>query len=274
MKRLNPILNVLTAIFASIGGCAAVLSCFIIFHAVSVGESDPPDSNISVETALIQSESALPETVPIQRSSQSEDPSTLILPSEETQDMAVPTGAETIDVREDGPQTVEAYQPETTVDSIPLKYYQALNRANAYSDTMHMSKTDIYDQLVSAYGDNFSADAAQYAVDHLTNVWEPEEQELVPTAQDSAETGQSEEEPGIDMTGTDNASQQKESVTGETSSVPEPEVSTPAGMVWLSETGEKYHCVNDCGRMNPDRAILVTLEEALSKGIEKCKNCY
>lgn len=206
MKRSNPILNVLTAIFASIGGCAAVLSCFIIFHAVSAGESGPPDSNVSVETALIQSESVSPETIPIQRSSQSEDPSPLILPSEETQDMAVPTGAETIDVREDGPQTVEAYQPETTVDSIPLKYYQALNRANAYSDTMHMSKADIYDQLVSAYGDNFSADAAQYAVDHLTNVWEPEEQEPVPTAQDSAETGQSEEEPGIDMTGTDNAS--------------------------------------------------------------------
>lgn len=112
----------------------------------------------------------------------------MILPSEETQSLAVPTGTETIDAREDEPQTLEVYQPETTVHSIPLKYYQALNRANAFSDTMHMSKADIYDQLISAYGDNFSADAAQYAVDHLMNVWEPEVQEPVPTtAQDSAE---------------------------------------------------------------------------------------
>ena len=111
----------------------------------------------------------------------------MILPSEETQSLAETTGTETIDAREDEPQTLEVYQPETTVNSIPLKYYQALNRANAFSNTMHMSKADIYDQIISAYGDNFSADAAQYAVDHLTNVWEPEEQEPVPTAQDSAE---------------------------------------------------------------------------------------
>ena len=32
---------------------------------------------------------------------------------------------------------------------------------------MHMSKQGIYDQLVSEYGENFPADAAQYAIDNL-----------------------------------------------------------------------------------------------------------
>lgn len=32
---------------------------------------------------------------------------------------------------------------------------------------MHLSKQDIYDQLTSEYGGQFTADAAQYAVDNL-----------------------------------------------------------------------------------------------------------
>lgn len=36
---------------------------------------------------------------------------------------------------------------------------------------MHMSKAGIYDQLTSEYGDQFSAEAAQYAVDNMTADW-------------------------------------------------------------------------------------------------------
>ena len=43
----------------------------------------------------------------------------------------------------------------------------ALAKAKVYSDTMYMSKQGIYDQLTSDYGEQFPADAAQYAVDHL-----------------------------------------------------------------------------------------------------------
>ena len=72
-----------------------------------------------------------------------------------------------------------------------------------------------------------------------------------------------------------NVPQSEESVNVEGPSVPEPEVSVPAGtLVWLSATGEKYHRINDCGRMNPDRARQVTLEEALRGGFGQCKNCY
>lgn len=294
MKKSNPILNVLTAILASVGGCTAVLSCFIIFHAVFIGEFGVPDNKSATrETALIQSGSIPQETASIQSSSLPEGFSLPLLLPEEIPSMAASAGIDTADDEDHaGSQSVEAYQAETEVDSIPLKYYQALNRANAYSDTMHMPKADIYEQLVSAYGDYFPADAAQYAVDHLTNVWEPEEPEPVPAAQDSAEmassdmtgqavpaadenVGQPEGEPVTMTAERNNVPQSEESVNVEGPSVPEPEVSVPAGtLVWLSATGEKYHRINDCGRMNPDRARQVTLEEALRGGFGQCKNCY
>lgn len=43
----------------------------------------------------------------------------------------------------------------------------ALAKAEGYSSRMHMSKAAIYDQLTSSYGEGFTAEAAQYAVDHL-----------------------------------------------------------------------------------------------------------
>lgn len=50
---------------------------------------------------------------------------------------------------------------------IPSAYETALKRAQSYADMMHMSKKGIYAQLVSEYGENLPADAAQYAVDNL-----------------------------------------------------------------------------------------------------------
>ena len=59
---------------------------------------------------------------------------------------------------------------EPTVDesqSVPQEYKNALAKAEVYSDTMYMSKLGIYKQLVSEYGENFPAEAAQYAIDNL-----------------------------------------------------------------------------------------------------------
>ncbi len=56
-------------------------------------------------------------------------------------------------------------------NSIPWEYTAALNKAYSYSDTLHMSKAGIYDQLVSEYGEGFSEDAAQYAIDNIVADW-------------------------------------------------------------------------------------------------------
>ena len=53
----------------------------------------------------------------------------------------------------------------------PAEYKSALHQATSYANTMHMSKQGVYDQLVSQYGGQFSAAAAQYAIDNVTADW-------------------------------------------------------------------------------------------------------
>jgi hypothetical protein len=52
-----------------------------------------------------------------------------------------------------------------------VEYINALKTAENYSKTMHMSKKGIYDQLTSDYGEQFPADAAQYAIDNMKADW-------------------------------------------------------------------------------------------------------
>ena len=49
----------------------------------------------------------------------------------------------------------------------PKEYQNALKKAKVYSDTMYMSKSGIYNQLTSEYGEGFSEDAADYAIENL-----------------------------------------------------------------------------------------------------------
>ena len=46
------------------------------------------------------------------------------------------------------------------------------------------------------------------------------------------------------------------------------------GTVWLSATGEKYHSISNCGRMNPNNARQVTKSAAEASGYEPCSKCY
>ncbi|CAI2620165.1 hypothetical protein AKUH4B206J_09400 [Apilactobacillus kunkeei] len=46
----------------------------------------------------------------------------------------------------------------------------ALITAENYSDSLHLSKADIYDQLTSSYGNKFSPSDAKFAVDNLEGV--------------------------------------------------------------------------------------------------------
>lgn len=73
----------------------------------------------------------------------------------------------TVNQSENISDNIEA-EPE---DIIPQEYISALNKANSYSKSMHMSKRRIYDQLSSEHGEKFSEEAAQYAVDNLEADW-------------------------------------------------------------------------------------------------------
>lgn len=54
--------------------------------------------------------------------------------------------------------------------SFNQEYQNALTKGLSYARNLHMSKKGVYDQLTSSYGEGFPADAAQYAIDNMTNV--------------------------------------------------------------------------------------------------------
>ena len=67
--------------------------------------------------------------------------------------------------------TVESNIEMDEDNNIPTEYKTALKKAKSYSETMHMSKAGLYDQLTSEYGEKYSAEAAQYAVDNVDADW-------------------------------------------------------------------------------------------------------
>lgn len=56
---------------------------------------------------------------------------------------------------------------EQVKPNIPLEYSSALIKAEMYVETMHMSKKSVYGQLTSEYGEKFSKEAAQYAIENI-----------------------------------------------------------------------------------------------------------
>ena len=62
-------------------------------------------------------------------------------------------------------------ESDSEEDDVPKEYISALKKAKSYSDSMHMSKAGIYNQLTSEYGEQFSEEAAQYAIDNVDADW-------------------------------------------------------------------------------------------------------
>jgi hypothetical protein len=94
--------------------------------------------------------------------------------TEQKKDEVKPTEEQSKTVINEKPETIptpdEKSEPikEATV---PAEYKSALNKALTYAKTMHMSKQGVYDQLVSEYGEKFSAEAGQYAIDNMKADW-------------------------------------------------------------------------------------------------------
>lgn len=68
-------------------------------------------------------------------------------------------------------QTAETKPAEKQEPDVPAEYKSALAKADSYANTQHMSKKGLYDQLTSEYGEQFSKEAAQYAVDNVEADW-------------------------------------------------------------------------------------------------------
>ncbi|MBR1730904.1 MAG: Ltp family lipoprotein [Ruminococcus sp.] len=85
-----------------------------------------------------------------------------ILPTESTKASADNKKSSTL-----SKSTASSKSAGESSDSVPMEYKNALKSAENYNSLLHMSKKAIYDQLTSEFGDKFSAEAAQYAVDNL-----------------------------------------------------------------------------------------------------------
>ena len=60
-------------------------------------------------------------------------------------------------------------EAQYAVDNLEVDYkMNALAKAKTYQDTMSMSPAAIYDQLISEYGEKFTEEEAQYAIDNLS----------------------------------------------------------------------------------------------------------
>lgn len=89
-------------------------------------------------------------------------------------------------VEEASAEPVEEEAPaEPEAPAVPAEYASALTKAETYSDFMHMSKAGIYDQLTSEYGEKFSPEAAQYAVDTMVADWNANALEKAKTYQET-----------------------------------------------------------------------------------------
>ena len=130
----------------SIAGLICSIIGIIIFLGVFLVafSSDAPTTNVNEEVAQTEEITAIP--------TESVETTNITADSKEA---TVPT------------ETEEATVAPSEDTDIPTEYKSALKSAESYSDMMHMSKKAIYDQLVSEYGGQFTADEAQYAIDNL-----------------------------------------------------------------------------------------------------------
>lgn len=62
-------------------------------------------------------------------------------------------------------------EAEDKIKNAPAEYKSALNKATSYANVLYMSKRGVYDQLVSEYGEQFSTEAAQFAIDNVKADW-------------------------------------------------------------------------------------------------------
>ena len=106
--------------------------------------------------------------------------------SEETAETAEVVQKEVLEATSEASNEEPAIEtPDSKDENVPTEYKSALNKAYTYSETMSMSKAGIYDQLTSEYGEKFSAEAAQYAIDNMEVDWKANALEKAKTYSDT-----------------------------------------------------------------------------------------
>ncbi len=72
----------------------------------------------------------------------------------------------------------------------------------------------------------------------------------------------------------DTSASSSESTDAAVFSAPAEEPAPSSGNVWISATGEKYHSIPNCGRMNPAKAYQMSQADAEASGYTACSKCF
>jgi len=66
-------------------------------------------------------------------------------------------------------KTAQVAKKTAKKSNVSTEFNNSLIKAESYSSMMHMSKQGIYDQLSSDAGEKFTADEANYAMQHIND---------------------------------------------------------------------------------------------------------
>ena len=72
----------------------------------------------------------------------------------------------------------------------------------------------------------------------------------------------------------DTSTKMDSSYVDETDEISDTGTQEDSELVWISATGSKYHSINNCGSMNPDKATQITRKQAEEMGYSACKLCW
>lgn len=133
-----------------------VIFMFTVFSSIGEGDEDVAEETPTEEVT---------EVVESEESEAAEEDTGEVIEKEPEEEAEVEEVVE--EEPEDDIEEVVEEEPEEVENNIPTEHKSALNKAESYSNLMNMSKQGLYDQLTSEYGDQFSAEAAQYAIDTI-----------------------------------------------------------------------------------------------------------
>lgn len=153
---------------------AWIITIAFVVLGMLIGAFSPKADPTSMAEAPVAAEAPkVAEEAPAKADTATEEPSEA--PSEKAPKQEAPAEvAPEEPVDEQTEEKTEEEAPAAAVEEepdVPAEFQSALTKAESYSDTMHMSKAGIYDQLTSEYGEDFSTDAAQYAIDNMSADW-------------------------------------------------------------------------------------------------------
>lgn len=296
MKQL---INILTVFLGVIGCCTAILVCFILFiypRLDSTATSKDSESPIQNTAITLEDTSVVSDQIGLQPQSEETDPGNL-LPETKSDGEPLKSGTYTIDDIEfwfsdlvindvTGRWRISSIASPKDITEYAVDYYNTFfssdNEIHAITNFSLNTTTSIsvisdgmLDVAVHEYVSGEEHDAntlfsgmllAEYFIDLNTG-----EAENILDNRDNSDYSAGNADPYIQSKDTNSSNENNFN----TDATPDSQVSPSVNdTVWLSAENAKYHSINNCGQMTPDKAYQVSLEQAISEGYEKCDKCF